>query len=227
MLDRTQHEINLKRILRDIYANPNLNSLLGFKGGTCLYFFYDLARFSTDLDFNLLGQEKFQPDLISKILEKYLRIDQFYEKRFTYFWLASFDKGKQRVKIEINKRNYPDQYDIKNFYGLSIKTMQIEYMFAHKLCAITDRRKIVNRDIFDAHFFFKNNYEINEDIIKLRTNLDLKAYLSDLIIYLKKNLKTKYILEGLGEVLDQCQKDWVRDHLWPELLFELEIRVSK
>ena len=42
-------------------------------------------------------------------------------------------------------------------------------MFAHKLCAITDRQKLQNRDLYDAHFMFSQNFEINEEIIKLRT----------------------------------------------------------
>ena len=41
-------------ILKDIYADITINSLLGFKGGTCAYFFYNLPRFSVDLDFDLL-----------------------------------------------------------------------------------------------------------------------------------------------------------------------------
>lgn len=48
------------RILKDIYTDPDLNSLLGFKGGTALMFFYNLPRFSVDLDFNLLDAEKEQ-----------------------------------------------------------------------------------------------------------------------------------------------------------------------
>lgn len=42
------------QILKEIYADIELANCLGFKGGTALMFFYDLPRFSVDLDFNLL-----------------------------------------------------------------------------------------------------------------------------------------------------------------------------
>ena len=42
------------QILKDIYTDASISSLLGFKGGTCVYLFYNLPRFSVDLDFDLL-----------------------------------------------------------------------------------------------------------------------------------------------------------------------------
>ena len=45
MLNREKHQLIMGRILRDIYADASIASRLGFKGGTCAYFFYDLPRF--------------------------------------------------------------------------------------------------------------------------------------------------------------------------------------
>jgi predicted nucleotidyltransferase component of viral defense system len=42
------------QILRDIYSDLELANVLGFKGGSALMFFYNLPRFSVDLDFNLI-----------------------------------------------------------------------------------------------------------------------------------------------------------------------------
>lgn len=67
MLDRSRHEILLKNILRDIYQHPVLQALLAFKVGTCLYLFYNLPRFSTDLDFCLLSDVEemdFDPEIL-------------------------------------------------------------------------------------------------------------------------------------------------------------------
>lgn len=60
MVDLNKHKFFLLQILKDIYSDMEIASLLGFKGGTALMFFYDLPRFSVDLDFNLLdtGKEK-------------------------------------------------------------------------------------------------------------------------------------------------------------------------
>jgi predicted nucleotidyltransferase component of viral defense system len=51
MIDINRHKFLLLQILKDIYSNIELSNWLGFKGGTALLFFYDLPRFSVDLDF--------------------------------------------------------------------------------------------------------------------------------------------------------------------------------
>ena len=48
----------MMRILKDVYTDAILSSLLAFKGGTSLMFFYGLPRFSTDLDFNILDRTR-------------------------------------------------------------------------------------------------------------------------------------------------------------------------
>ncbi len=58
MVDIKKHKFFLFQILKDIYEDKDLAAILGFKGGTALTFFYDLPRFSVDLDFNLLYADK-------------------------------------------------------------------------------------------------------------------------------------------------------------------------
>jgi len=58
MIDLNKHKFYLLQILKDIYTDIEISSSLGFKGGSALMFFYDLPRFSVDLDFNLLDIEK-------------------------------------------------------------------------------------------------------------------------------------------------------------------------
>jgi|GEM_PF-4860967 len=57
MLNRKTHETHLRRLLSSIYLNRDLQNNLGFKGGTSLYMFYNLDRFSTDLNFNCLVED--------------------------------------------------------------------------------------------------------------------------------------------------------------------------
>lgn len=221
MLDRIQHEVILKKILRDIYQNKQLQTKIAFKGGTCLYMFHALDRFSTDLDFNVIGEE-FDPEEVSKILNPYLTIDE-YNKHYTYFWLGSYEKGKQKIKIEMSKRDYPDKYINVDFYGLTLPTLSKDCMFAHKLCAITDRAKVVNRDLYDAYFMFKNNFEINEKIIEVRTKKTAKEYIASLIPFIKETVNPHDILQGLGEVVDDKQKVWIKEYLLNELFFNLHL----
>jgi|SRR5579859_5815086 len=224
MLDRQKHEQILKNILRDIYTTPDLQGRLAFKGGTCLYMFYDLERFSVDLDFNVTASD-FSEEIVNNILKKYFILTDQKQKYFTWVWVGSYEKGKSRVKIEINKRDYPDTYINKDFYGITVPTMSPDCMFAHKLCAITDRKKLQNRDLFDAHFMFTKDFPINEKIIELRTEQNTKEYFTSLIDFIEKKVNPNTILEELGELLNNQQKDHIKATLIRDLLFDLKSRI--
>ena len=228
MLNRAKHEILLKNILRDIYQDPVLQAQLAFKGGTCLYLFYDLPRFSTDLDFSLLsGVDKtsFDPTIIGQIFSKYVTVQEHRSKRYTWFWSGSYEKGLQHIKIEVSKRKYPDQYGLKDFLGISIRTLDLATMFAHKLCAVTDRRQMVNRDLYDTWWMLKQIAPIRTEIVEERTGKNLPEYLAHLLTYIEENIDKRHIVAGLGEVLDRSQKDWVRDHLYDDLVAQLQMRI--
>jgi hypothetical protein len=76
MIEVPRHREILFGILKDLYQDPYIAPWLGFKGGTALYFFHHLPRFSVDLDFNLLVEEKhFKPELITEVLKKYIDIE--------------------------------------------------------------------------------------------------------------------------------------------------------
>jgi predicted nucleotidyltransferase component of viral defense system len=49
-----QHQLLMKQILTQAFRRNKLLAHLAFKGGTCLCFFYNLPRFSVDLDFDWL-----------------------------------------------------------------------------------------------------------------------------------------------------------------------------
>ncbi len=223
MLDRPRHELYLKRILRAILIEQDISSRLAFKDGTCLYLFYGLNRFSVDLDFNLIPEAKVKSFPLKKldtIIHRFLIVNESYNKRNTFFWRGSFEKGREQIKIEINKRLFPDLYEIKQFYGLSIRTLERSCLFAHKLCAIKERRQ--NRDLFDANFMFEKNFKINEDIIRLRTKSSVTDFLRDLHHLVKTQVDTNHILDGIGELLDAKTKIWTKNHLLDELLFHIQ-----
>ena len=229
MLDRSKHEILLKNILRDIYQHPVLQAQLAFKGGTCLYLFYDLPRFSTDLDFSLISgvnESDFAPDIVHQIFSRYVTMREYSDKRFTWFWSGNYEKGLQNIKIEVSKRAFPDQYELKDFLGITVRTLDLATLFAHKLCAVTDRRQMVNRDLYDTWWLLKQIAPIREKIVLERTGKNLPDYLEYLLEYVKDNIDNRHIVAGLGEVLDRSQKDWVRDHLFDDLLVQIQMRIE-
>jgi predicted nucleotidyltransferase component of viral defense system len=235
MLDQAKHRFHLIKLLESIYSNKDLAYLLGFKGGTAAYLFYDLPRFSTDLDFDLISKaenlnEKNTSavfDSLSKLFKNTYEVKDQNSKVNTLFWLLSYEKNLMNIKIEVNTRKFPNTYETKNFYGSSIQLMKIGDMIAHKLVASMDRKAPANRDLFDIDFFLKSKYaiEINYEIIKFRTGLDTKDFYTKLLKYVDKYDK-KNILNGLGEVLNEDQKSWVKNKLLAELKNSIQIQLD-
>ena len=222
-LDITKHKTILTNILIDIYKEDLLGSSLGFKGGTASMLFYNLPRFSTDLDFDLLNNDGNTKDVIrtmTQLLSKRYDIKEQIEKYNTLFWLISYGEGLTNIKIEVSTREKPfDTYDIKTLYGIKLKVSKIGDMIANKMVAATERAVTANRDLFDIHFFLSSIYvnNINYDIIKYRTGkepVEFYTFLYDIV----SNIENKNILDGLGEVLNDGQKDWVKSKLKIELL---------
>ncbi len=159
MLNREKHQLIMGYILKDIYADITINSLLGFKGGTCAYFFYNLPRFSVDLDFDLLEvNEKNQKIVFEKIvsiLSKYGKVKNKYIKRFTIFALLSYGDDDHNIKVEVNIRkfveNIQEHYELREYLGISMFVAKKNYLFASKLSALTLRTETAMRDIYDIH----------------------------------------------------------------------------
>ena len=234
MLNREKHQLVMAQILKDIYSDISIAPLLGFKGGTCAYFFYNLPRFSVDLDFDLLvvseENQKLVLEKILAILGKYGEIKDSYIKRFTVFALLSYGEDDHNIKIEINVRtlieNIQDYYEAKDYLGILMLVAKKDYLFSSKLSALTSRNEIATRDVFDIHYFAKNNWDISAEVIKERTNKSIKEYLADCVDFIEK-LKDNQMLQGLGELVDsEKEKVWIRTKLKNDTIFMLKNYMS-
>src|SRR3989344_4512496 len=177
MFNREKHQLIMGQILKDIYTDVSVSPLLGFKGGTCAYFFYKLPRFSVDLDFDLL---------------------------------------------EITEENKKNLYEMKEYLGISMFVAKKDYLFAGKLAALTLRTETAMRDIFDIHYFAKNRWNINVEVVKNLTGKSVKEYLTNCIAFIEK-IKDGQMLQGLGELIEnEKQKDWIRNHLKADAAFMLK-----
>lgn len=106
-----------------------------------------------------------------------------------------------------------------------MKVMIKEDMLAHKLVAMLERIGRANRDIFDVWFFLKNDWSVNEEIIKKRTGIKFKEFLKKCIEALEK-LPDHGILAGMGELLDEKTKAWIKQNLKSDLLFLLRLKIK-
>lgn len=223
-MDFNKHKFFMLQILRDIYSDLELSNYLGFKGGTALMFFYKLPRFSVDLDFNLLITDKEKEaevyNKIRNILLKYGTIDDEAQKFFGPILVLSYGKGERKLKVEISNRQYNNHYEIKNFMGINMKVMTLSDMFAHKLCAVLDRNELTNRDIFDCWFFMENRTPINKNLVENRMKIPFADYLQNCIDTLT-NLSDKNLLNGIGDLVDNKMKHFVRSKLCNETIMLL------
>lgn len=189
-----------------------------------------MPRFSVDLDFDLLLVSQENKELVFKkiisILKKYGEVKNQYIKRFTIFALLSYGDEDHNIKVEINTRklveNIFNHYEIREYLGISILVGKKDYLFASKLSALTLRKKVAMRDIYYIYYFAKNNWDINENVIKERVSKTKKEYLLDCIEFIEK-LNDRQILQGLGELIEtEKEKAWIKNHLKAETIFMLK-----
>ncbi|MDF1576696.1 MAG: nucleotidyl transferase AbiEii/AbiGii toxin family protein [Bacteroidales bacterium] len=212
------------QILKDIYSDIELANYLGFKGGTALMFFYELPRFSIDLDFNLLDVEK--EDVVFRkirtILLRYGKIHDEAKKFFGPVLVLDYGVNQRKLKVEITNRMFENQYEIKNLLGIDMKVLLPGDMFAHKLCALLDRNAIASRDIFDCWFFMHKRTPVNKAIIEARMGMTYEEYLQR-CIELLESIPDKGLLQGLGELMDDKMRKFVRTNMRTEAIGLLKI----
>ncbi len=218
-MEINKHKFFLVQILKDIYSDLELANSLGFKGGTALMLFYDLPRFSTDLDFNLIKKDNALSvfEKVQKIVLPYGKIKDEAVKHFGSVIVLNYGPTERNLKIEMSHRTTSDSYETKHFLGIPMQVMCLTDMFSHKLCALLDRNVMANRDIFDCWYLMQKRTPVNPNIILQRTNLNLDAYLDRCIAAIEKQ-KPNRILSGLGELMDEEMKQFVRTKLLEETL---------
>jgi hypothetical protein len=95
--------------------------------------------------------------------------------------------------------------------------MVLEDMFAHKLCALLDRTSIANRDIFDSWFFMEKRTPVNKSIVESRMKMPLGEYLQQCIDLLE-SMSDKGLLQGLGELMENSMKQFVKNKMRSETI---------
>lgn len=127
MYNSEKHKSVMVRILKDIYSDATLGKILGFKGGTMAYLFYNLPRESVDLDFDLLDKnsEEIVFNKIKIILEKHGKIVESIIKKNTLFFLLDYGFTERKLKIEITRKKTETDFVVMNYLGISMLTMNI------------------------------------------------------------------------------------------------------
>jgi len=187
---------------------------LVFKGGTALYKFYNLNRFSEDLDFDAVGK-RFDADKIIKKIIRNLelagmqrtiseKIEYSNETNIRFSIRGPLYDGSKnsmsRVTINISKRERPISPLMKllistfpEIPSFELSVIDIEEIAAEKIRCIITRDK--PRDIYDLWFLSKKEITLDVSLI----NKKLKIY--------KLTFNQKRFIEKVNEK----QKMWKRD----------------
>ena len=210
MFDKQIHELNMKKILKEIFTSE-ISDFLCFKWGTLTYFCYGLDGFSTDIDIDIL--EIWQEDNIITIIRECLyRIWEVKNEtlwKTLHRWIFRYDERSMNIKVELNKRIWQNNsYDYQVIDWTKIHCMKKESIFANKLVALYERMK--NRDLYDVNFFLKNHFPLNEKIIGERTWKNITELVKELVELLPIHYKENNILAELWEVLTDSQKIWMK-----------------
>ena len=192
-----------------------------------IFGFYDLPRFSFDLDFDLikpLASDDF--DRVREVLSARGKILDAQDKQYTTFFLFDYAKGHHKIKIELNKRIWKNNvYKNVWFMGLLLAVPDETTLFTNKLVALSNRKSPVARDLFDVWFFLSKGFSIRDELIKERTGKNTNEYLEFLSAFIRKTYTRSNVLQGLGEALDDKQKIWVKDHLIEDAISEIKKRM--
>jgi len=187
---------------------------LAFKGGTALYKFYNLNRFSEDLDFDLVGK-RFDIDKIIKKITRNLelvgmkrtlseKIEYNNETNIRFSVRGPLYDGSKnsmsRVTINISKRERPlylleklliTTYPEVPSFELSV--LDEREIVAEKIRCIMTRDK--PRDIYDLWFLSKKNITMDISLVDKK----LKIY------------RLTFDLEKFLEEITKKRKMWKRD----------------
>ena len=186
-----------------LYILSDDRRFLVFKGGTALYKFFNLNRFSEDLDFDFVGK-RFD---IDKIIKKVLRSLKLIGMQRTIFEKMEhgnetniryairgplYDGSKNsmsRVTLNISKRERPKSIHEKllvttypEIPSFELSLLDVEEIAAEKIRCILTREK--PRDIYDLWFLSKKGIEI--DISLVNKKLKIYGLTFDLETFLEK-----------------------------------------
>ncbi|MBM3294821.1 MAG: nucleotidyl transferase AbiEii/AbiGii toxin family protein [Candidatus Aminicenantes bacterium] len=224
--DPVLHKRVLTALLLEIYKTPGPAEKLVFKGGTCASFFYGLPRLSLDLDFDLQTPlEAPESSRLRGALERHAAVREVKDKANTLFFLLNYARGAPPIKIEAGKRVWRNNSDRPAWMlGVEMRIADERTLATNKLVALADRKNPVARDLFDARFFLKMGYPLNEALVRERTGKSLSDYLADLAAFVPRVFTAKAVLHGLGDVLDEKQKAGVKGRLVKDFLDEIAAR---
>lgn len=174
-----------------LFNLTDFRRILVFKGGTALYKFYNLNRFSEDLDFDITGKQFNLETLIKRVLRGFeltgiqqtLYETQNYRNEINIKFVVRgplYDGNKNnmsRVTLNLSRRERPTLLSNKlliasytEIPSFEVTVLDAKEIAAEKIRCIMTREK--PRDIYDLWFLYKRQTPIDLSLV----NKKLKIY---------------------------------------------------
>jgi len=192
-------------------AKSIAGSQIAFKGGTALKLFYDLPRYSEDIDYDSLPGVSPQ-ELIGIIkglcAKKKWEITDDAVKFYTLLVELRF-RGPDRnfhIKIEISTREKELKTAILALRGVPVLTLEPSFLMTEKLLTFLDRQ--AGRDFFDSWFILKSAYPLDEAIIKTAFGNRTKFFQA--MLNAIKKADSKKMLRDTGKLLKEDYRNWIK-----------------
>jgi len=197
-----------------LYTLSDDRHSLIFKGGTALYKFYNLNRFSEDLDFDVVRKRFDVDNMIKKIIRNlevtamqrtiFEKIEHGNEINIRFAIRGPLYDGSKnsmsRVTINISKRERPISTLEKllvttypEIPSFELSVLDIEEIVAEKIRCILTREK--PRDIYDLWLILKKGIKVNISLV----NKKLKIY--------KLTFNSKEFMEKVNEKHNMWRRD--------------------
>lgn len=196
--DKERHLTLIRDVISHLFSTSASSDLV-LKGGTALLLYYDLKRFSEDIDLDATSVN------IGNILKRYaskkgytLRITK--NSDLVKRYMIDYDEGAS-LKIEVSYRQTRfRESDINEFSGVRVYTL--DKILKLKIVAFLSNNRNKIRDLYDiAHIYFNTDIEITDD---------LKERLEDMFHY--GNLeRIDYIIDNhKNEIIPQGDEEEIR-----------------
>jgi len=191
-------------------AKSEAGGHLAFKGGTALKLFYDLPRYSEDIDYDFLGKitpQEMMDILKTLVSKKKWEITDDAVKYNTILFELRFAGPERnfRVKIEISTREKELKTTIQSLRGVPVLTLEPSFLMTEKLITFVERK--AGRDIFDAWYILNNTYPLDENRL-IKSYGDLPTFIAKLSGVIHKADSQK-ILRDTGKLLGLDYRSWI------------------
>lgn len=232
------HRSAMYKILIAIADDSILSHSLIFKGGTAAAMLGFLDRFSVDLDFDRMENathSSVETTLETIFIALSLPIVQKDPKVLMYrVRYSDTPTARTTVKVSVNEEFVASGKSAPQYLPDIDRTMICQTkdtMVANKFIALTGRftkhKEVAGRDIYDIHEFLLRGYTYNADLIRERTGLSSKEYISTMITFIQTHVTQRIVDEDLNILLAPTAFQAIRKVLVPETLALLRAELTK